>query len=129
MNRTLVLVEDDAAFARTLARSFERRGYTVFVAHDQAALERLLEEVAPAFAVVIIWQFTSMWNDFLFAVFLTGPQSWPATVLLNNIAGAQATPYSQQMAAAIISSIPTMIVYVLLGRFFMRGLMAGALKG
>jgi glucose/mannose transport system permease protein len=84
---------------------------------------------APAIAVVIIWQFTSLWNDFLFAVFLTGPQSWPATVMLNNIAGAQATPYSQQMAAAILSSIPTMLIYVLLGRFFMRGLMAGALKG
>jgi glucose/mannose transport system permease protein len=83
----------------------------------------------PAFAVVIIWQFTSLWNDFLFAVFLTGPRSWPTTVMLNNIAGAQATPYSQQMAAAILASIPTMIVYILLGRFFMRGLMAGALKG
>ncbi|MER6947155.1 carbohydrate ABC transporter permease [Nonomuraea sp. NPDC000554] len=84
---------------------------------------------APAIAVVIIWQFTSMWNDFLFAVFLTGPTSWPATVALNNIAGAQATPYSQQMAAAILASIPTMLIYLLLGRFFMRGLMAGALKG
>ncbi|MCT9933510.1 carbohydrate ABC transporter permease [Planotetraspora sp. A-T 1434] len=84
---------------------------------------------APAFAVVIIWQFTSMWNDFLFAVFLTAPTSWPTTVMLNNIAGAQTVPYSQQMAAAILASIPTMIVYVLLGRFFMRGLMAGALKG
>ncbi|MEW9533490.1 carbohydrate ABC transporter permease [Microbispora sp. NPDC049125] len=83
----------------------------------------------PAFAVVIIWQFTSMWNDFLFAVFLTGPTSWPTTVMLNNIAGAVTTPYSQQMAAAILASLPTMIVYLLLGRFFMRGLMAGALKG
>ncbi|WP_219506958.1 carbohydrate ABC transporter permease [Nonomuraea ceibae] len=83
----------------------------------------------PAIAVVIIWQFTSLWNDFLFAVFLTGPTSWPTTVMLNNIAGAQATPYSQQMAAAILASIPTMLIYVLLGRFFMRGLMAGALKG
>ncbi|MBB5076788.1 carbohydrate ABC transporter permease [Nonomuraea sp. NPDC050547] len=83
----------------------------------------------PAIAVVIIWQFTSLWNDFLFAVFITGPRSWPTTVMLNNIAGAQATPYSQQMAAAILASIPTMIIYVLLGRFFMRGLMAGALKG
>ncbi|GAA3006361.1 carbohydrate ABC transporter permease [Streptosporangium longisporum] len=83
----------------------------------------------PAFAVVIIWQFTSMWNDFLFAVFLTGPQSWPTTVMLNNIAGAQTVPYSQQMAAALLASIPTMIIYILLGRFFMRGLMAGALKG
>jgi glucose/mannose transport system permease protein len=83
----------------------------------------------PAFAVVVIWQFTSMWNDFLFAVFLTAPTSWPTTVMLNNIAGAQTVPYSQQMAAAIIASVPTMIVYLLLGRFFMRGLMAGALKG
>ncbi|MBB5774174.1 carbohydrate ABC transporter permease [Nonomuraea jabiensis] len=83
----------------------------------------------PAIAVVVIWQFTSLWNDFLFAVFLTGPTNWPTTVMLNNIAGAQATPYSQQMAAAVLSSIPTMLIYVLLGRFFMRGLMAGALKG
>ncbi|GGS59238.1 ABC transporter permease [Planobispora rosea] len=83
----------------------------------------------PAFAVVIIWQFTALWNDFLFAVFLTGPRSWPTTVMLNNIAGAQTVPYSQQMAAALLASIPTMVVYVLLGRFFMRGLMAGALKG
>ncbi|GAA0922423.1 carbohydrate ABC transporter permease [Nonomuraea longicatena] len=83
----------------------------------------------PAFAVVIIWQFTSLWNDFLFAVFITGPSSWPTTVMLNNIAGAQTTPYSQQMAAALLSSIPTMLIYILLGRFFMRGLMAGALKG
>lgn len=89
----------------------------------------VLPNSAPAFAVVIIWQFTSMWNDFLFAVFLTGPDSWPTTVRLNNIAGSMVVPYSQQMAAAILASIPTLLVYILLGRFFMRGLMAGALKG
>jgi glucose/mannose transport system permease protein len=83
----------------------------------------------PAFAVTLIWQFTSLWNDFLFAVFLTGPTSWPATVALNNIAGSMVVPYSQQMAAALLASIPTLVVYLLLGRFFMRGLMAGALKG
>jgi glucose/mannose transport system permease protein len=89
----------------------------------------VLPNSAPAFAVVLIWQFTSMWNDFLFAVFLTGPASWPATVRLNNIAGSMVVPYSQQMAAAVLASLPTLLVYVLLGRFFMRGLMAGALKG
>jgi glucose/mannose transport system permease protein len=83
----------------------------------------------PAFAVTLIWQFTSLWNDFLFAVFLTGPLSWPATVALNNIAGSMVVPYSQQMAAALLASLPTLLVYLLLGRFFMRGLMAGALKG
>ena len=84
---------------------------------------------APAFAVTLIWQFTSLWNDFLFAVFLTGPTSWPTTVRLNNIADSMVVPYSQQMAAALLASIPTLVVYLLLGRFFMRGLMAGALKG
>ncbi|WP_339154244.1 carbohydrate ABC transporter permease [Actinomadura luteofluorescens] len=86
---------------------------------------------APAFAVTLIWQFTSMWNDFLFAVFLGAPDSWPVTVMLNNTAGsgAVAVQYNQQMAEALLASLPTLLVYLLLGRFFMRGLMAGALKG
>ncbi|QXJ26367.1 carbohydrate ABC transporter permease [Actinomadura graeca] len=86
---------------------------------------------APAFAVTLIWQFTSIWNDFLFAVFLGAPGSWPVTVMLNNTAGsgAVAVQYDQQMASALLASLPTLLVYLLLGRFFMRGLMAGALKG
>ena len=84
----------------------------------------------PAFVVTAIWQFTSIWNDFLFAVFLiTDPISWPVTVALNNTTGSLVTPYNLQMAAAILASLPTLVVYVLLGRYFMRGLMAGALKG
>jgi glucose/mannose transport system permease protein len=83
----------------------------------------------PAFAVVIIWQFTSIWNDFLFAVFLTGTNNWTATVHLNNLLGAQTVNFNQPMAGALITSAPTLLIYVLLGRFFMRGMMAGALKG
>jgi len=83
----------------------------------------------PAFAVSMIWQFTSAWNDFLFGLILTRTEYWPVTVALNNIAGAQTVPFNQAMASAFLASIPTLIVYLLLGRFFMRGLMAGALKG
>ncbi|HWM85618.1 MAG TPA: carbohydrate ABC transporter permease [Kofleriaceae bacterium] len=83
----------------------------------------------PAFAVSIIWQFTSAWNDFLFGVLLTNREYWPITVALNNIAGGQAVPFNQAMASALLASLPTLLVYLLLGRFFMRGLMAGALKG
>ena len=84
----------------------------------------------PAFVVAAIWQFTSIWNDFLFAVFLiVDPAKWPVTVALNNEAGSFVTPYNVQMAAALLASLPTLIVYILLGRYFMRGLMAGALKG
>jgi glucose/mannose transport system permease protein len=84
----------------------------------------------PAFVVAAIWQFTSIWNDFLFAVFIiTDPAKWPVTVALNNTTGSLVTPYNLQMSAALLASLPTLIVYVLLGRYFMRGLMAGALKG
>jgi glucose/mannose transport system permease protein len=85
---------------------------------------------APAFVVAAIWQFTAIWNDFLFAVFIvTDPASWPVQVGLNNTTGSIVSSYNVQMAAAIIASLPTLVVYILLGRYFMRGLMAGALKG
>src|SRR5262245_28204351 len=84
----------------------------------------------PAFIVAAIWQFTSIWNDFLFAVFIiTDPSSWPVTVGLNNTTGSLVTPYNVQMAAALIASLPTLIVYIVLGRYFIRGLLAGSLKG
>jgi len=84
----------------------------------------------PAFVVAAIWQFTSIWNDFLFAVFIvTDPAKWPVTVALNNTTGSLVTPYNLQMSAALLASLPTLVVYILLGRYFMRGLMAGALKG
>lgn len=89
----------------------------------------MLPNSAPAFAVTIIWQFTSVWNDFLFAVFLTNTDTAPVTVALNNVAGSMVAPYNEQMAAALLASLPTLLVYIFLGRFFMRGLMAGALKG
>jgi glucose/mannose transport system permease protein len=102
---------------------------------DGAGMLRTLRSVVlpisiPAFVVTAIWQFTSIWNDFLFAVFIvTDPAKWPVTVALVNTTGSQVVPYNLQMAAALLSSLPTLIVYILLGRYFMRGLMAGALKG
>jgi glucose/mannose transport system permease protein len=84
----------------------------------------------PAFAVAMIWQFTSAWNDFLFGVLLAQRTAdWPITVALNNIAGGQTVPFNEAMASALLACVPTVLVYILLGRFFMRGLMAGALKG
>ena len=89
----------------------------------------LLPISAPAFVVVIIWQFTSAWNDFLFAVVLTSPHNWPVTVALNNMAGSQIIAWNVQMAGSFLAALPTLIIYVFLGRYFLRGLMAGALKG
>ncbi len=73
--------------------------------------------------------FTAVWNDFLFAVVLTNPASWPITVALNNMAGSQIVQWNVQMAGAFLAALPTLIVYILLGRYFLRGMLAGALKG
>lgn len=83
----------------------------------------------PGFVVVIIWQFTQIWNEFLFAVTLTNPQSQPVTVALAQLAGGQAVQWNLPMAGALLAAFPTLLVYILLGRFFIRGLLAGSIKG
>jgi len=81
------------------------------------------------FVVTLIWQFTSVWNDFLFALFLTQQNNGPVTLGLAALAGGQKVDYAASMAGALITSFPTLLVYILLGRWFIGGLMAGALKG
>jgi glucose/mannose transport system permease protein len=83
----------------------------------------------PGFVVVLIWQFTSIWNEFLFAVTLTLPDQWPITVALNGLAGSLLAHYEVQMAGALLTALPPLIIYIVLGRYFIRGLLAGALKG
>ncbi|MFQ6015753.1 MAG: carbohydrate ABC transporter permease [Anaerolineae bacterium] len=84
----------------------------------------------PGFVVVMIWQFTNIWNDFLFAVTVTGnPEVQPITVALNNLAGSLIVEWNVQMAGSLLAALPTLLVYIFLGRFFMRGLLAGSLKG
>ncbi len=89
----------------------------------------LLPISIPSFVVVLIWQFTSAWNDFLFAVVLTGNTQWPITVALNNMAGSQIIAWNVQMAGSLLAALPTLLVYLFLGQYFLRGLLAGSLKG
>jgi glucose/mannose transport system permease protein len=85
---------------------------------------------APGFVVVAIWQFTSLWNEFLFGLIITNnPEIRPVTVALQNLSGSQFTQWNVQMAGAVMVALPTLVVYLLLGRYFLRGMMAGALKG
>jgi glucose/mannose transport system permease protein len=95
-----------------------------------ATYTRIILPVSIAgFVVTLIWQFTSIWNDFLFALFLTQQRNGPITLGLAALAGGQKVDYAASMAGALITSLPTLIVYIVLGRWFIGGLMAGALKG
>ena len=83
----------------------------------------------PAFVVVVIWQFTQIWNEFLFAVSLSNPSSQPITVALAQLAGGEAVKWNLPMAGALLAALPTLAVYVVFGRYFVRGLLAGSVKG
>jgi glucose/mannose transport system permease protein len=85
----------------------------------------------PIMMVTLIWQFTNIWNDFLYGVVFSGADSKPVTVGLNNLANTSSSvkEYNVDMAAAMIAGLPTLIVYVLAGKYFVRGLTAGAVKG
>ena len=85
----------------------------------------------PIFVVTVIWQFTQIWNDFLFGVVYSGPGTQPITVALNNLVNTSigGKQYNVDMAAAIIAALPTLLVYLVAGKYFVRGLTAGAVKG
>lgn len=84
----------------------------------------------PAFVVVSIFQFTNIWNDFLFGlVVVPNPDRQPIMIALNNLSGGFSVAWNVLMAGAVIAALPTAIIYILLGRFFIRGMLAGSMKG
>ncbi|WP_181298815.1 carbohydrate ABC transporter permease [Pseudomonas sp. Q2-TVG4-2] len=91
----------------------------------------LLPMSIPTIMVCLIWQFTQIWNDFLFGVVFASGDTQPITVALNNLVNTStgAKEYNVDMAAAMIAGLPTLVVYILAGKYFLRGLTAGAVKG
>lgn len=85
----------------------------------------------PIFVVAIIWQFTNVWNDFLFGASFAGADARPLMVALNNLVNTSTgtKAYNIDMAGAMIAALPTMLVYIVGGRYFVRGLTSGAVKG
>jgi glucose/mannose transport system permease protein len=91
----------------------------------------ILPVSAPIIVVTVIWQTTQIWNDFLFGVVFTGGDTQPVTVALNNLVNTSTgvKKYNVDMAAAIIAGAPTLFVYIVAGKYFLRGLTAGSVKG
>ncbi|MDB5622587.1 MAG: carbohydrate transporter permease [Devosia sp.] len=91
----------------------------------------MLPVSGPIAVVTIIWQFTNIWNDFLFGASFAGLSAMPMTVALNNLVNSSTgvREYNVHFAGAIMAALPTLLVYIVAGRFFVRGLMAGSVKG
>jgi len=82
----------------------------------------------PGFVVVGIWQFTQIWNEFLWGITLTNQGSNPITVGLSQLAGGQAVSWNIPMAGAFIAAIPVLLIYIFLGKYFIKGLLSGSVK-
>lgn len=91
----------------------------------------MLPSSGPIIVVSVIWQFTNIWNDFLFGASFADLDSQPMTVALNNLVQSSTgvKEYNVHFAGAILAALPTLLVYIVAGRYFVRGLMAGSVKG
>lgn len=115
-----------AAFPTELVRAAMIDGAGFF----QIFCRIMLPVSGPITVVCVIWQFTNIWNDFLFGVSFGG-QDQPMTAALNNLVQSSTgvKEYNVHFAGAILAALPTLLVYIVAGRYFVRGLMAGSVKG
>ena len=116
-----------AAFPTELVRAAQVDGAGFF----RIFWRILLPSSGPIIVVTVIWQFTNIWNDFLFGASFADVDSMPMTVALNNLVSSSTgvKEYNVHFAGAIMAALPTLLVYIVAGRYFVRGLMAGAVKG
>lgn len=116
-----------AAFPTELVRAAQIDGAGFF----RIFWRILLPSSGPIVVVSVIWQFTNIWNDFLFGASFADLDSMPMTVALNNLVSSSTgvKEYNVHFAGAILAALPTLLVYIVAGRYFVRGLMAGSVKG
>ena len=116
-----------AAFPEDLVKAAKVDGAGFF----NIFLKVLLPASTPIIIVSVIWQFTNIWNDFLFGASFADFDSFPMTVALNNLVNSSTgvKEYNVHFAGAFIAALPTLVVYIVAGKFFVRGLMAGSVKG
>ncbi len=96
----------------------------------QIYLRVILPVSVPGAVVAVIWQFTHVWNDFLFGLVLgSTPSVTPVTVLLNNLKGSMISQWNTLMAGALLTALPTIVVYLFMGKYFVKGLLGGSVKG
>lgn len=116
-----------AVFPTELVRAAQIDGAGFF----QIFWRIMLPSSGPIIAVCCIWQFTNIWNDFLFGASFASGGSAPMTVALNNLVNSShgVREYNVHFAGAIMAAAPTLLVYIVAGRYFVRGLMAGSVKG
>ncbi len=115
-----------ATFPKEIIQAAKMDGASFF----QLFIKIVLPLSVPMLMVTIVWQFTNIWNDYLFGVILTSGDERPITVALYNLVSSTTSVkhYNIDMAASLLSAIPTLLVYLLAGKYFIRGITQGSVK-
>ena len=94
-------------------------------------LQLMVPMSTPIIVVAIIMQVTGIWNDFVLGLVFAGTKNLPMTVQLNNIINTTTGErlYNVNMAATILTSMVPLVIYFVSGRWFVRGIASGAVKG
>ena len=124
---TLFFRNSYRSFPNELVRSAEVDGAGFF----RIFWSIILPNSGPVIVVSIIWQFTNIWNDFLFGATYGSANLQPIARALNNLVSSSTgvKEYNVHFAGAMIAALPTLLIYIFSGRYFVRGLTAGSLKG
>jgi len=123
---TLIFRNFYSSIPTSLLEAGQVDGANIFQIYERIILPLSI----PGIVVAAIWQFTNIWNNFLFGLILGSmPNVRPVTVMLNNLNGAMMAQWNTLMAGALITAIPTLIVYLIAGKYFVKGLLGGAVKG
>ena len=91
----------------------------------------MLPMAVPIMVVAVILQVTGIWNDFILGLVFAGRENMPMTVQLNNVVNSTQgeREYNVDMAATLLTAMVPLLVYFISGRWFVRGIAAGAVKG
>lgn len=117
-------------FMKDLPRELVEAARVDGAGHAQILLRVLLPLLTPAIAAFAVFQFLWVWNDLLVALtFANSPDTNPMTVALANLSGSRGTSWYLLSAAAFVSMLLPLLVFLSLQRFFVRGLLAGGVKG
>ena len=116
-------------FMREIPRELIEAARMDGAGHIQIFFQVLLPLLTPALAAFGIFQFLWVWNDLLVALTFGGGENAPMTVALFNLSGTRGTAWHLLSAGAFVAIIVPVAVFLSLQRFFVRGLLAGGLKG
>ena len=117
------------SFMEDIPREMEEAAFLDKASRMKTLLYIILPQVKGGIAVTTIFTFMNAWNEFLFAVQLSGNKVRPVTIAMYNFVSVEQTLWAKLCAAALIAMIPVILIGIIGNNHIIKGLTLGAVKG